>query len=433
MIFKSIFISYFYYIIIIISFYIVSFNIHEIESSHIEIHPQSIQDPEYDWSRLADGRENRNGDSANDIKELFYFKIEETIYATLWLQNLTSLDKNPNTLQYGVQIDADSNRRTGDRGIEYDLIVTWDSKMEKWKKEYIQRSSFGDTIILHEEYVNMSKFRKGNTVNINMNMSHFNLPDKYKLFFYAIGKKYEQGTPWTIDFLRWIYFPPPEFNLALKPDKIDQISYNETKRIQVITSSSIDLPAKVEIGVNEESQTESNLFDLKLINNDEINIIPQYGKHKTDLDIELLKDTMGSTSIIVEANFTLSNESYSAHFKTQENNFFPIFPILSSPNTQSVELPIIMKKSPDLVERVVISLEGINRIIGPLQATLTGVSSIVGIIIGTIFSDKIKKIIFNDNLKTGVNKMKTRVKNKSKLKKENNTEKSMNKDDSSLS
>lgn len=411
-------ISFFYSIVIIISIGVTLFGFGKIESSHIEIHPQTITDGENDWVRLLDGRENRNGHGANDIKELVYFKIDEIIHARLWLKNLTSFNDIPGfPLQYGVQIDSDANRMTGDRGIEYDLTMTWDNESKSWKKQYIQRSSFGDSIILHEEYVNMSDFRKGNTVNIIMNMSHFNLPDKYKMFFYAIAEKPERGAPRTIDFLRWIYVPPPEFKLALEPEKIDQISFNETKRIKVTASSNVDLPAKVQIDVMEEPQARSNLFDLNFINSEESKIIPRYEKYKTYLDVELLEDTIGSSSIMVEANFTLANETYSAHFKNTQAEFSPVFSISSSPSTQRVELPITMKKSPSTLERFVMSVEEFNRVLAPLQIAITAIFSIAGVIIG---------MIFNNKLKTGIDKMKRALKNKPRLKKGRTLKKNSN-------
>ena len=276
--FKHILFTNIYYIIIIILLYI--FNIDEIESKHIDIHPQSVLDIEKDWYRYVDNRTSHNGHDAWDIKELNYFKSDEIFYAKLWLKNLTSLDNDPPfpLIQYGVQIDADSNRNTGDQGIEYDLIIKWDNKSKNWKKQYIQRSNFGDTIVLYDEELNNDEFRDGNTVNIIMNMSYFNVPDKYKIFFYAYGLKNEIGAPETIDFLGWTYIPPPNFKLTLIPEKIDQISFKETETIQVIAESNIDLPAKVKINAKEGYQSDSNLFNFNVKNNKEIDIIPKYGR-----------------------------------------------------------------------------------------------------------------------------------------------------------
>ena len=85
-------------------------------------------------------------------------------------------------------------------------------------------------------------------------------------------------------------------------------------------------------------------------------------------------------------------------------------------------MPIIIKRSPDFIEKIVKSLENANKIIGPLQVFITGIFSIGGIIFGAVFSDKIKKIIFNNNIKHNINKVK-RLKKKFNSSKDNLKEK----------
>jgi hypothetical protein len=68
-------------------------------------------------------------------------------------------------------------------------------------------------------------------------------------------------------------------------------------------------------------------------------------------------------------------------------------------------LPIIIKRSPGFIDKTIKYLENANKIIGPLQVFITGIFSIGGIIFGAVFSDKIKKIIFNNNIKHNINKV----------------------------
>ena len=258
-----------------------------------------------------------------------------------------------------------------------------------------------------------------------MNMSYFNLPDKYKIFFYALGIKNETGAPRTIDLLGWTYIPPPNFKLTLIPEKIDQISFKETKTIQVIAESNIDLPAKVKIGAKEGYKSDSNLFNFNVENNKETDIIP-YGKYKTNLDIQYLTDLTSSTFIIIEANFSLSNQTYSPHFKTQQgDDYYPTYIIPSSVTTQSIELPIVMTKSLSEYERFINFINEMNRIITPLHTLITGIFGIGGIIFGAVFSDKIKKILYPKNdlnkIKIGLGKSRLR---KSRFKKDTNTKNS---------
>jgi hypothetical protein len=390
--------------------FIISLNYNKIESQleqQQELDTQTVKDVENDWFNLLSGKKSLNGGPAWDIQELYYFlnTNNNTLHATLWLKNLTELD-NPLAypIEYGVQIDSDSNPETGDRGIEYELAIKWDDKLKSWKREYKQHSSFGDTRILHKDYLNTTDFLNGNTIDITIDMNYFNLPDKYKVFFYAFGKK-DLHAPYTIDFLRWIYVPPPEFKISVKPDKIEEITANEEKRIQVIASSNVDLNANVNLGAGMESEGDAKLFNIKLKDN-KSNIIPKYGKYKTDLGIKLLNDTEGSTSLIINSIFSLANHTFNGHLKILDKEYFPVYVIPSSIIKERVELPIIIKRSPDLIDKIVKSLENANKIIGPLQVFITGIFSIGGIIFGAVFSDKIKKLISNKNIKHNINKVK---------------------------
>ena len=230
-------------------------------------------------------------------------------------------------------------------------------------------------------------------------------------------EKKNHNDPYTIDFLRWIYVPPPEFKISVKPDKIEEITANEEKKIQIIASSNIDLNANVDLRAEMESPEESNIFKIKLKDN-KSNVIPKYGKYKTDLGLKLLNDTEGSTSLTIKSNFSLDNHTFNGHLKILDKEYFPVYVIPSSIIKERVELPIIIKRSPDFIDKIVKSLENANKIIGPLQVFITGIFSIGGIIFGAVFSDKIKKIIFNNNIKHNINKVQ-RLKKKSSSNKDN--------------
>ena len=69
------------------------------------------------------------------------------------------------------------------------MAIKWDNQLKSWKREYKQHSSLGDTRTLHKDYLNTTDFLNGNTIDITIDMNYFNLPAKYKVFFYAFGKK----------------------------------------------------------------------------------------------------------------------------------------------------------------------------------------------------------------------------------------------------
>ncbi len=125
----------------------------------------------------------------------------------------------------------------------------------------------------------------------------------------------------------------------------------------------------------------------------------------------MLNDTEGSTSLIIKSIFSLDNHTFKGHFKILDKEYFPVYVIPSSIIKERVELPIIIKRSPDFIDKIVKSLENANKIIGPLQVFITGIFSIGGIIFGAVFSDKIKKIIFNNNIKHNINKVQRLKKN----------------------
>ncbi len=103
-----------------------------------EFKTQIVLDEDNDWYSIPTGNKSRNGDPLWDIKELHYYvEGNKALHATLWLKNLTNLNKNPvRPIEYGVQIDADSNLQTGNKGMEYDLVIGWDNHANKWKSQY---------------------------------------------------------------------------------------------------------------------------------------------------------------------------------------------------------------------------------------------------------------------------------------------------------
>lgn len=75
-----------------------------------------------------------------------------------------------------------------------------------------------------------------------------------------------------------------------------------------------------------ESLEESNIFKIKLKDN-KSNVIPKYGKYKTDLGLKLLKDTEGSTSLTIKSIFSLDNHTFKGHLKILDKEYFPVYVI----------------------------------------------------------------------------------------------------------
>jgi hypothetical protein len=345
-----------------------------------------------DWYNVYNGTKSRNGDPLWDIKELHYYVDgNKALHATLWLKNLANLSKNPVVpIEYGVQIDADSNLQTGNKGIEYDLAIGWDNHAKKWKIQYSEYSSYGDNRIIHQNYVNIDDFRKNNTINFVVNETYFNLSDKYRVFFYADGTKPHTTTP-TIDFLRWIYIPPPEFTISLDPEKIQGIDLNHKQKVDIIASSNIDIDTSVKLNPIQDR----SLLNTAFSNHNNTLAIPHNDKSMTTLELSLKNDTETQKSnLVIKGYFSLPEKAITPSVIAVGKEFFPKYDVNGSSVVQSVELPILINKLPPaepIEDQIYNSLERTKKITEPLNVIITGLAAVGGIIFGVIRHEKIKK------------------------------------------
>jgi hypothetical protein len=357
-----------------------------------EFKTQIVLDEDSDWYSIPTGNKSRNGDPLWDIKELHYFiDGNKALHATLWLKNLTTLNKNPvRPIEYGVQIDADSNLQTGNRGMEYDLVIDWDNHANKWKKQYREYSSYGDTRIIHQNYIDVDDFRKNNTLNFVVNETYFNLSDNYRVFFYAYGGK--PGAPYTIDFLRWIYIPPPEFTISLDPKKIESIDSNHPQKVEIIASSNIDIDTSVKL----KPIQDGSLLNTNFTNQENAMAISHNDRNVTTLVLSLKNDTdTQKSNLVIKANFSLPEQRITRSIIAGGKEFSPRYDINGSSAVQSVELPILINKLPPpepIDVQIGHSLERIKNIAGPANEIIAALAATVGVVIGTRHHEIIKKI-----------------------------------------
>jgi hypothetical protein len=352
---------------------------------------QSVLDEDNDWYDVYTGAKSSDGDPLWDIEELhYYLDGNKALHATLWLKNLANLSKNPVVpIEYGVQIDADSNLQTGNKGIEYDHAIAWDNHTKKWKIQYSEYSSYGDSRIIHQNYVNIDDFRKNNTINFVVNETYFNLSDKYRVFFYADGTKPHANA--TIDFLRWIYIPPPEFTISLNPEKIESIDLNHNQTVDITASSNIDIDTSVKLNPIQDR----SLINTAFSNHNNTLAIPHNDRSMTTLELSLKNDTETQNSnLVIKGNFSLPKKAITPSVIAVGKEFFPKYDVKGSSVIQSVELPISIHKLPPaepIEDQIYNSLERIKKITGPFNEIITGLAASGGVIFGVIYHEKIKK------------------------------------------
>ncbi len=203
-----------------------------------------IGDDEKEWFALANGKPSRNGMNATDIESVKYYSDGKVLNATLWFSSLDELSKskyNIYTIVYGMLIDSDLNENTGFEGIDHQLEVRWSNISKTWTENLNEISISGLTNpislpINHSE----SYVKNGHVVKLSLNLSQISYPEKYRVFFYAYNSNRDRYAPWTVDPVRWVYIPPPEFRLVTDDTVINTTQHDkEILEIKVETDTGL--------------------------------------------------------------------------------------------------------------------------------------------------------------------------------------------------
>jgi hypothetical protein len=74
-------------------------------------------------------------------------------------------------------------------------------------------------------------------VNLGVPLKDISPGKNYRVFIYAYNSNKDNHAPWTLDFVRWIFIPPPEIQLKAVQDTIDTTQNNKkTADIKIETT-----------------------------------------------------------------------------------------------------------------------------------------------------------------------------------------------------
>jgi hypothetical protein len=139
------------------------------------------------WIDILNKGYTYQGDNYTKISSVSYFSDGRTLNATLWLTSFNPIPRNER-VDYGIFIDADSNKKTGKQGIDYNVEIQWNGTTKSWTKIIEQYSSSGGKRTLSEIHNYRDFFGIGDRygyVLLSSDVNSLGFSNHYKVLFYA--------------------------------------------------------------------------------------------------------------------------------------------------------------------------------------------------------------------------------------------------------
>jgi len=262
---------------------------------------QNIGDPPFDFIDADKQVSSKRGDLSTDIVEVTYFSNGNTLNSTIWL--LWPFKERPteySTLNYGMMIDSDFNENTGQKGIDYQLEISWNNQSKTWTKILTEWSSAVSGRIL-SKVDNFSSFYGNHSdyVLLPIDLENIQYPSKFRVIYYAESKK-DYG-PLLTDFTKWINIPPPELQVATYPQSIE-LRQGESKTVELTINSTSDLEPEILLSSNNQESEPILDFSNKNLK------LPSDGFASIPLTIR----TSSDTNIAPHTVSIFANSSYPA-------------------------------------------------------------------------------------------------------------------------
>lgn len=287
---------------------------------------KEVEDGEGDWLRVWDGIPSKNGMDATDIRSVKYYSDGRVLNATLWLSSLDELISskyNINTIVYGMLIDSDLDMNTGKDGIDHLVEVKWNNITKTWTEEINEMSTNGYTNLISAPVSNNESYIKnGHVVNLSVNLSKISYPEKYRVFFYAYNSNKEKGAPWTVDLVRWVYVPPPEFRLVTDDTVINTTQHNK-KILEIRVGTISGLEPKLKFEQQHHYKYLKTAFEPDVLN--------MTDDDKTELTITTNSSDVRKTTIPIKATISFPIQFLDAHsvIRTNETHNVTKYRIIS--------------------------------------------------------------------------------------------------------
>ena len=205
---------------------------------------QNIKDAPLDWIDAVNQKGSASGDPSTDIAEVTYSSNGRMLNSTMWmLFPFKAIPIGYSTINYGMLIDSDYNENTGQRGIDYQLEITWNNETKTWTKTLTEWASAVSGRIL-SKIDNLSSFYGEHSyfVLLPLDLENIQYPGKFRIIYYAESKK--DAGPLLTDFTKWINIPPPELQVGTYPQSIELVQ-GESKTVELTINSTTGLESNV--------------------------------------------------------------------------------------------------------------------------------------------------------------------------------------------
>jgi hypothetical protein len=378
--------KYLNYILILIII-LIWIQIYTVESSELRLSPsfppENIGDETRDWRNMVTGNKT-SGSDATDINSVSYSSDGKFLNATIWftdmdaLKNFNENKSNHSKFIYGILIDGDANSNTGFLGMEYFTEYRYSDDSSSWERSFCKLSMTGkkackNNIIDFNDFFHL----KEDNIDMFIDLKDIFYPLEYRIFFYSICEDKSRLGEAALDAIRYVYIPPPEFEIDISPDNA-KIKVGKKQTFEVEVSTVTNLTPNITLSITEypTDEIEEIYFEHPILK-----MHPKLKSAKTDLGIKVKADANEriNSSLIVEGNLVFPTEYYRSppSLKTQH----PVkIPVESKNETiYSDKILLTIEEEKPVGEKIIGWLNILSNPLATIGAAATLISAILGL------------------------------------------------------
>lgn len=331
---------------------------------------QNIKDAPLDWIDAVNQKGSASGDPSTDIAEVTYSSNGRMLNSTMWmLFPFKAIPIGYSTINYGMLIDSDYNENTGQRGIDYQLEITWNNETKTWTKTLTEWASAVSGRILSKND-NLSSFYGEHSyfVLLPLDLENIQYPGKFRVIYYAESKK--DAGPLLTDFTKWINIPPPELQVGTYPQSIELVQ-GESKTVELTINSTTNLESNVMLSSRYQDSDPVLDFSNKQLK------IPSDGSASIPLTVTTSSNTsVAPHTITIFTSFSYPDLDFVKMDMASHNTKFPL-KIQGEDRVVKTNILIDVKAPLPLTDKVGQFWSKLGEPITFLYGTLAGISPII--------------------------------------------------------
>jgi hypothetical protein len=374
------------YILILILILILR-QIYTVEGSEFPLSPlfppENIGDETKDWRNMVTGNKTSGSDST-DINSVSYSSDGKFLNATVWftdmleLKNFNENKTNPSKFIYGILIDRDANNNTGFLGMEYFTEYRYSGDSSSWERSFCKLSMTGkkackNDIIDFKDFFHL----KEDNIDMFVDLKDIFYPLEYRIFFYSISGDKLRLEESALDAIRYVYIPPPEFEIDISPDNT-KIKVGKKQTFEVEVSTVTNLTPNITLSITEYPTDE---IEEIYFENPILKMHPKLKSAKTDLGIKVKPDANEriNSSLIVEGNLVFPTEYYRS--PPSLKTLHPVkIPVESKSETiYSDKILLTIEEEKPLGEKIIGWVTSLSNPLAAIGAAVTLISGILGL------------------------------------------------------